>query len=300
MKITMNEFNENLVEDDEISLLDFITVLIKHRLLIIWGTITVFVITAAYLFIYPMIVKSADKHNVKIQYSYHVSSMPVDLETDLGFENSKVILDLAVYNLNRLPLLSDEIKEFKPFDNELDKLSPYEYNRFIQNLVSKKNYKAEASKLGNELILEFSVPEHNVGIANRMIEDMIKKTESAIEDYIFPKLDTLEKNVNQSLSDVSDSLSNSSTLIQKKKDTQVLIQNFRSTYNGFIKINGEPFILLEPLGRLKKFIIIVFAAFFVFVFAAFVLNTIDNIKQDPEASQTIKEAWDGGKISRKK
>ena len=83
-------------------------------------------------------------------------------------------------------------------------------------------------------------------------------------------------------------------------ETQSLIRNFKTSYNGFLTSSGEPFILLEPLGRLKKLIIVTFAAFFIFVFIAFLLNAIDNIKEDAEASDKIKTAWDGGKISRKK
>ena len=61
----------------------------------------------------------------------------------------------------------------------------------------------------------------------------------------------------------------------------------------------EPFVILEPLGRIKKLIIATFAAFFILVFVAFLKNAIYNIKQDPEASGKIKAAWDSGKLGRK-
>ena len=82
-----------------------------------------------------------------------------------------------------------------------------------------------------------------------------------------------------------------SSSTQKLKDTQVQIKNFRTTYSGFLTSAGEPFILLEPLGRLKKLVILVFAAFFVFVFLAFALNALENIKKDGQAMAVLRNAW---------
>ena len=67
----------------------------------------------------------------------------------------------------------------------------------------------------------------------------------------------------------------------------------------FLSCSSEPFIIPEPLGRVKKTIIVTFAAFFILVFIAFCKNAVENIKQDPEASGKIKAAWDGGKLGKK-
>ena len=292
--------NTTIAEEDEISLIDLFSVLIKHRFMIIAGTIAVGVIGIAYLFLLPILMKSTDKHAVTIEYTYQIDSLPLALEQELGFsdQKQKVIVSLASYNMNRLTLLADEVKKYNPFGAELDEMTPYAYNRYIQTLSKEKKYTVTISPMQTELIVTLTVPENNISQASLMVNDIVSNTVTEIENYIFPKIDAIEKATNDSLSFVDSGDSSSST--QKLKDTQVQIKNFKTTYEAFLTETGEPFILLEPLGRLKKLIIIVFAAFFIFVFIAFLLNAIENIKKDPEASGKIKTAWDGGKIARKK
>lgn len=298
----MNEIENNapLAEDDEISLIDLFSVLIKHRFLIIAGTLTVAVLGIVYLFILPMFMKAADKHEVTIEYTYQINSLPLSLEQELGFndQKQKIIVSLANYNMTRLTLLAEEVKKYNPYGEDFGEMNSYQYNRYIQNITNNKKYAVEVSPMQTELTVTLIVPEKNIDLANQMIKSLVDNTNSEIEKYLFPKLDSIEKSASESLSYVAAGDVSAST--QKLKDTQVQIRNFKTTYTGFLTSAGEPFILLEPLGRVKKLIIITFAAFFVLVFVAFLLNAIDNIKQDPEASEKIKSAWNGGKISKKK
>ena len=292
----MSEIQNNtpLAEDDEISLIDLFAVLIKHRFMIILGTSIVAVLCIFYLFVLPNVYEKANKHSVTIEYNYHINSLSNALAQELGFSDQKqnVIVSLTKYNLTNLPFISEEIKKYNPFQDDFEKMTSYEYNRYIQNIVNKKAIDTEISPMNTDLTIKITVPENNISVANEMIADIINGTTAEMEAYIFPKLDAIEKSINDSLSG-SDSN-------QKMLETQSLIRNFKTSYTGFLTSSGEPFILLEPLGRLKKLIIITFAAFFIFVFIAFLLNAIDNIKEDAEASDKIKTAWDGGKISRKK
>ena len=298
----MNEMEKStpLAEDDEISLIDLFSVLIKHRFLIIAGTVAAAILGIAYLFLLPKIVKSADKHEVTIEYTYQVHNLPVAIEQELGFNNQKdkVVVSLANYNLNRLTLLADEVKKYNPFGAEIEKMSSYQYNRYIQTITKEKKYFTSTSPMQTELKITFVVPETHVEAANQMVASLMENTNTEIEKYLFPKLDAIARSVNESLSSVVEG--DNSISVQKLKETQVQIRNFNATYSRFIVAAGEPFILLEPLGRVKKLVIIVFAAFFIFVFIAFLKNAIENIKKDPEASEKIKSAWDGGKISKKK
>lgn len=298
----MSEFENNtqLAEDDEISLIDLFSVLIKHRFMIIAGTIAVAFLGVFYFFGLPKLMKSADKHEVTIEYTYQIDSLPPSIEQQLGFndQRQKIVVSLANYNMSRLTFLAQEVKKYNPFGVDLDEMTPYQYNGFIQGLVKNKMFKVEISPMQTELKVTITVPETNVAVANQMLADMANDTTKEIENYLFPKIDAIDKAAEDSLALVMPDDTSSST--QKLKDTQVQIKNFRTTYSGFLTSAGEPFILLEPLGRLKKLVILVFAAFFVLVFVAFLLNAVENIKKDPEASGKIKTAWDGGKISKKK
>lgn len=294
----MNEIENNapLAEDDEISLIDLFSVLIKHRFLIIAGTVIVAALCIFYLFFFPKINKSADKHAVTIEYTYQINSLPLALEKELGYndQKQKVVVSLANYQLTSLTFLADKVKQYNPFDADFSKMTSYQYNRYVQNLTTNKKYSVEISPMQTSLTVKLTVPENNISVSNQFLQDMVNQTNAEIENFLFPKLDSIEKSAS------AVSLNTSSASAQSLKDTELIIRNFRASYNGFLTSAGEPFILLEPLGRLKKLIIVVFAAFFVFVFIAFLLNAIDNIKQDPEASEKIKTAWDGGKIARKK
>lgn len=298
----MNEMENStpLAEDDEISLIDLFSVLIKHRVLIIAGTLITAILSIAYLFVLPKFITSIGKHEVTIEYTYQINSLPLSLEQELGFndQKQKIIVSLANYNMQRLTLLADEVKKYNPFGEKFDEMTAYQYNRYIQTLSSGKKYVVEVSPMQTELTVTLTVPEANAELANQMVKSLVDNTNSEIEKYLFPKLDVIEKSATESLAFV-DAGDNSATT-HKLKDTQVQIRNYRSTYSGFLTAAGEPFILLEPLGRVKKLIIIVFAAFFILVFIAFLKNAIENIKQDPEASEKIKSAWDGGKIGKKK
>lgn len=292
----MNEIENNapLTEDDEISLIDLFSVLIKHRFLIVTGTVVVAALCIFFLFFFPKINKSADKHSVTIEYTYQINSLPLSLEKELGYsdQKEKVIVSLANYNLSSLTFLAEKIKQYNPFDDDFSKMTSYQYNRYIQNLKNNKKYNVEVSPMQTSLTVTLAVPEKNISLANQLLQDMVSQTNSEIENFLFPKLEAIEKSA-------SDSSSNTASA-QGLKETQSLIRSFRASYTGFLTSAGEPFILLEPLGRLKKLIIVVFAAFFIFVFVAFLLNAVENIKKDPEASEKIKTAWDGGKITRKK
>ena len=64
----------------------------------------------------------------------------------------------------------------------------------------------------------------------------------------------------------------------------------------FVQLLDDAFVITDPAGgRTIKFIVATFAAFFIFVFIAFLLNAVANIKTDPYASNIIKKAWDEGK-----
>lgn len=79
----------------------------------------------------------------------------------------------------------------------------------------------------------------------------------------------------------------------------VEIEKYKSTHTNFLELKEAPLVLPEAQGRSKKLIIVCFAAFFVFVFVAFLLNAIENIKADPKASKVISDAWNSGKNNKK-
>ena len=90
--------------------------------------------------------------------------------------------------------------------------------------------------------------------------------------------------------------------IQKAKDILQDIEKYKKDNKPFYEIQGKPVIertVIYPesskKNNLRNMLIVAFGSLFVFIFIAFLLNAIRNIKEDPEASKKIKDAWVNGK-----
>lgn len=298
------ENNTALAEDDEISLIDLFAVLIKHRFMIIAGTILVFVLTCLYLFGLPLLKKDKTNRNVSVEYRISVNQLPTALEQEIStMKGTGIVKIMAESQFNDIISVVEGIKVINPYASEnSEKLKGYEYNSLVKNLMKSKSYEVKAAPVRNEIIVTMIIPEANIEQANNFIKLLTEKDNKELEDYFFPMIDAFEK----SRRDAYEKLTESSLENSGKSDIQTVmlilnqIDEFKKEYTTFLSNSSEPFIIPEPLGRVKKTIVVTFAAFFILVFIAFLLNAIENIKQDPEASEKIKTAWDGGKICRKK
>ena len=302
------ENNAQMYEDDEISLLDLFSVLVKHRFLICFGTLLAALLAALNFIVLPATRNPVSKvRKATIQYSYTMNTLPdaIDRAFTSGLEREKniknVVAGICEYNLNNLPFLASEIKAYNPFGSSEAELASYEYNDFIQSYIQNKKYEVKISVLESNLDVTINVPSNRINETNQMMDDIISRTNSDIEAYVFPKLDALEQSVPEALSTIQ-SGDNSLIAFQMIEENKAYIQSFRKSYKTFIEKKGQPFIITGDTKRnsLKKFIIVVFAVFFILVFIAFLINAVENIKQDPEARDKIVSAWNDGKIIKKK
>jgi hypothetical protein len=130
---------------------------------------------------------------------------------------------------------------------------------------------------------------------------MIASVNEAVEVPFLTEVQKMKKSKQETYDEIKATFSENSNIT----DAQILmltvrqVNEFMDTYKCISERTLEPFVILEPMGRVKKIIIATFAAFFILVFVAFLLNAIENIKNDPEASGKIKTAWDKGKFGRK-
>ena len=84
------------------------------------------------------------------------------------------------------------------------------------------------------------------------------------------------------------------TLEQSLQMNQDLAKFF-SNHKNFAEIKDEPFVISDAQGRSKQVIIATFAALFIFIFLAFLINAGKNVKKDPVASKTLADAWQNRK-----
>ena len=288
-----NEIEKKENAEDEISLLDLFAVLIRNRKLIIFGTLIVSFIAGLYLFIVPLFVKKLDVKTATVTYTVDVKPIPSIMAAKLS---SPSPLYLSTYNAQRLPFLVDEIKKNNIFSDE-NEMSDYDFNKFVQTIKKDGKIKINTSSLGNGYDIVLEIPLEKIDDSRSFVKSIVADTEVELQNYILPLIATLDQNTNLSIEKatlIATSVSDMSAL-QALQDLSVAIDDFTETFDQFLTLREEPFVVPEGRGRAKKFIIVFFASFFIFVFAAFCKNAVLNIKADPESRKLISDAWNAGK-----
>lgn len=298
--------NNNLSNDEEISLLELFSVLVKYRFLICFGTLIAVLLSFIFFFVTPKFKKSANVGMLTVQYSYTINALPDAFETAFNRNATKknpnsTVAALAQYKLTDLGFLAEEIKAYNPFGASEASLKSNKYNNTIRKAVEQNKYLVELAPLETEIKIKIQIPENRLNDTTSMVEDMISKTNKFIEDYALPKIESLEMTVPEVLSSIQAG-DNSLIALQMIEENQNLIKHFRQNYKSFLEKGNEPFIIPGESSKkknIKKIIIFDLAALFFFVFIAFILNAIASVKQDPEECEKIRKAWESGKIIKK-
>lgn len=296
------ENNTSLAEDDEISLIDLFSVVIRHRMMIIIGSIAVFVLAAVYLFVIPLVFPKTMKREITVQYSVNVTPIPRAVAGGLPakFSSFKTVV---VTEFTDQIFLVKELKKNNPFvtadAKEMDSL---EFNRFVQDkIIKEKKYSVAAAGIRDEVIITLKIPEDNLDVATKFVDSMIASVNNSAEAAFLNEVYKLKNMSQETYNEIQKVFTENSNLSEAQglMVTVRQVDEFLKTYERIAEREIEPFVVLEPMGRIKKLVIATFAAFFIFVFIAFLKNAIENIKNDPEASGKIKAAWDNGKLGRK-
>ena len=272
----MNEMTDMPENEDEISLIDLLAVMIRHRKLIVFGTAAAAVTAGLWLYALPkiraakqplegqkaaaeaMATDDVQNRELNVIYTIKASRCP-SYGTEQpwnDFDFSKVLYDA----FNGLPEVARVYREH-PFMGQNYPTEKILYNDFISSLVvDNKFFSLDINK--------------NWGREYRNAYHLSVKV-------MEKDLDVMTAFVNELLAETSESLSSS--------------MGIEPAYR-FYTLSEEPFVTTTTTTTTtitvnKKFIIVVFAAFFVFVFLAFALNALENIKKDGQAMAVLKNAW---------
>lgn len=262
MDTNIEQNTEN--QEDEISLLDLFAVLIRYRKLVVLGTLITAVLAALYLYALPAFSKNkAKEQTVSATFSVDVKPIPASIAATLADYDKVNPLYLATYNINRLAFLVEQIKKHNIFSSS--GIQGYEFNNYIQSLLDHKVITIDKSELGNEFDITFTIPLSKVDAAAELVKSIVSETDKSVQEYY--------------------------------TNLRINLEDADGNFDGFLTLHDEPLVILKGngSGRTKKFIIILFAAFFVFVFIAFCRNAVVNIKADPDARKLISDAWKAGK-----
>lgn len=291
----MTEQYENNNED-EISLIDLFAVLIRYRKLVVIGTLSVALIVFTWLFVLPKFVPSLNKKTLTVSYALKTERLPASIIPSINNYN---ILWTAINYMKDVRVLADVQREFSIFTDEKKASSVSAYNKQIQDAIDKEKFVVRNSPIADTIVVILKIPVEKKEFADDFIKKMAKMVSDYIEVDLMPEIDTLEDNADMILEKYGDT-----GLSEKKSSASASvnyagissdIKSFKAKHDEFVKSLDDTFVIVDPAGRAIKFIVATFAAFFIFVFTAFLLNAIENIKNDESAVSLIKKAWDEGK-----
>ena len=277
----MDNIEQKTDENEEISLIDLFSVLLKYRKFIVIGSILLIFITSI---VYISYVKYKDK-----VLNYYDIEPTIPISNKIKYLNNVVNYDLlndTVVRFKDLGYIAKLNEKYNVFYYDFNKsnFNQLDYNEFINTKVNSGFYQVKLNSTKSSLII--NLRSYSVDNAKKFISEYIQKLNSEYRNYFSIEIE----NRILLLQEIIDNNNANKEIFAEKHELENLNKDtvtlFIDDFSIFITKNND--ILL-------KFIIIIFASFFIFIFIAFLLNAIQNIKSDKEASAKIKNAWEKGK-----
>ncbi|MBP3451040.1 MAG: hypothetical protein J6K22_11320 [Spirochaetaceae bacterium] len=277
----MDNIEQKTDENEEISLIDLFSVLLKYRKFIVIGSILLIFITSI---VYISYVKYKDK-----VLNYYDIELTIPISNKIKYLNNVVNYDLlndTVVRFKDLGYIAKLNEKYNVFYYDFNKsnFNQLDYNEFINTKVNSGFYQVKLNSTKSSLII--NLRSYSVDNAKKFISEYIQKLNSEYRNYFSIEIE----NRILLLQEIIDNNNANKEIFAEKHELENLNKDtvtlFIDDFSIFITKNND--ILL-------KFIIIIFASFFIFIFIAFLLNAIQNIKSDKEASAKIKNAWEKGK-----
>ncbi|MBQ7905363.1 MAG: hypothetical protein IJ361_06370 [Spirochaetaceae bacterium] len=277
----MDNIEQKTDENEEISLIDLFSVLLKYRKFIVIGSILLIFITSI---VYISYVKYKDK-----VLNYYDIELTIPISNKIKYLNNVVNYDLlndTVVRFKDLGYIAKLNEKYNVFYYDFNKsnFNQLDYNEFINTKVNSGFYQVKLNSTKSSLII--NLRSYSVDNAKKFISEYIQKLNSEYRNYFSIEIE----NRILLLQEIIDNNNANKEIFAEKHELENLNKDtvtlFIDDFSIFITKNND--ILL-------KFIIIIFASFFIFIFIAFLLNAIQNIKSDKEASTKIKNAWEKGK-----
>lgn len=278
-------------KNQEISFIDLLAVLIRYRVLIILGTLIFTGVAVLYTVILPKIFPFMNTRSITMTYTLEIRELPSDVQRILSNSQASITL-LTMSRLQNQSFFSEQYKKLFEDKKNIPK-DDYKYNIMIQQ-YQKNNYSVSKGEIPGTLFVTFTIPdteEYREKVFSFM-EDSIDLINSELKSTIMPQINamlTLLKEID--MKENTNQERNMSTYLQDQKN-MLQLEYVVKNYDSFVEADDIPYIVpLQQDSKLFTIIIVAFASFFLFVFIAFTLNAVKNIKQNPQARQTISDAW---------
>ena len=289
-------------QDDEISLIDLLVVLLKHWKLVVFIPLIVAIFAGAFYWYKSSITKPVLRTETSISFSVNplvkqfVGSVRLeDSIVNIYLKDTTLFYDilsqLKMNKLGQYAIPSDQDEAFS-----LIKYLLIEGKTPSQNKLSDTERPLLVTTT-NDLIT-ITVRFNNKEIEQQFIALLVQALNKKINDLIIPIAKKEAQDYEQLLVEGSKTASN---LLQ---NTLAVRYTAYSSALRYLKGEQEPFVLTNPVTikttisslPLETIILVsIIAAIFFAIFLAFVLEAIENIKKDPDAMAKIRSALQGNK-----
>lgn len=283
--------SSSVQKNQEISFIDLLAVLIRYRVLIILGTLIFTGVAVLYTIILPKFFPSMNTRSIAVTYTLETRELPSDVQRILSNSQASITL-LTMSRLQNQSFFAEQYKKLFEDEDSIPE-DDYEYNALIQE-YQKKNYSVSKGEIPGTLFITFTIPdtEECREKVSSFVEDSISIIDNELKSTIMPQINamlTLLKEID--MKENTNQERNMSTYLQDQKN-MLQLEYVVKNYDFFVEADDIPYIApLQQDSKLFTIIIVAFASFFLFVFIAFTLNAVKNIKQNPQARQTISDAW---------
>lgn len=158
----------------------------------------------------------------------------------------------------------------------------------------KKNYSISKREAPGTILITFTVPDvkEQYEKVSSFMEDTVEIVNNDLMSKIFPQISsllTLSRKINPEKVITQDS---NQSFYQQNQNIVLQLEYILNEYDSIVELDTIPYIILsEQRSSLWVVFIVAFASFFLFVFIAFALNAVKNVKKDPHACKILNNAW---------
>lgn len=321
-------------QDDEISLLDLFAVLIRYRKLIVIGTLCAALLGAVFFVARPVASNllngggfSFPPPAYDVTFNVNVQDVPSALKNYLvnNLSGREFALNTYVTSLfSNAPFLTQVYKRYPLWPvvsesgKEIERPTDIETLSFVSRSIASSSSSLQEAP-AEDVLVSCSLADDRTDYAENALFQFSVTLNKAPEDRVFRQEggegadsqgavsgeDWLASDFAAAALAEADRLAQERILpvlasVAEDPNTQTMIArqtaSYLASFQGFFFLDPTPVARVFKTGSwLMGLLITVFAGFFLFVFLAFLLNAVRNVKNDPDARRVIEDAWNSGK-----
>lgn len=313
----MSDNNSNVQrypDEDEISLVDLVAVLVRYRRMILGGTALVFVAAAALLFGPDLLgIGEGPEDLYTVTREFDVMTIPEVLENGVPFNPGE-----RAHAVARDPKVVGTAYALIEEDPEPGRTQA-QYNTMIQDDVLGELFETEYTASARTLKLTFRSPEEES--ARIFLDAIVQSIEEDLAARIEPLLADVERRAANRIDGTRAALmemiedaivtdargaANITTESLARYLNRTLLETFgvemdrvrqveiMRNRNAMLREVRDPLVTVRPAarGRTVRVVVSTMAALFLLIFVAFVRQYIRTVRANEEELRKLREAWD--------